>query len=172
MRALAISANLFEDIELAAPMAALQLSGVEVEVASPDGGTITGKHGATYQSDLDVASVNPTRYTLLLLPGGRAPADLRQHPSVLEVARHWMDADKPVAAICHGPQILISAERVTGRRMTGYSGIGQELQAAGADYQDEPVVTDGKLVTSREPGDLPVFISQMLRTIGVPNTAD
>lgn len=82
-----------------------------------------------------------------------------------------MDADKPVAAICHGPQILISAERVRGRHMTCHASVGDELQAAGAHYRDEPAVTDGHLVTSREPKDLPVFVTQILRTLNLPSTA-
>lgn len=171
MRALTISADQFEESELTAPVSALRLGGVEVDVASPGGGTITGKEGTAIASDLDVTEVDPNDYELLLLPGGRAPAALRQHPTVLDLARHWMDADKPVAAICHGPQILISAERVHGREMTCYASVAEELQAAGAHYHDEPVVTDGKLVTSREPGDLPMFITQLLRVLDVASTA-
>jgi protease I len=170
MRALTLSADQFEDTELTAPVSALRLGGVEVDVACPGGGTITGKQGTAIASDLDVTKVDSNDYALLLLPGGKAPAALRQDPTVLALARHWMDADKPVAAICHGPQILISAGRVQGREMTCYASVADELKAAGAQYHDEAVVTNGKLVTSREPKDLPMFITQMLRVLDVPST--
>lgn len=170
MRALVISANQFEDTELTAPVSALRLGGVEVTITCPGEKTILGKGGTEVAADLDVNAVDPNDYALLLLPGGKAPASLRQDPVVLKLARHWMDADKPVAAICHGPRILISADRVRGREMTCHASVAEELEAAGARYRDEPVITDGNLVTSREPKDLPMFITQMLRVLDVPST--
>ncbi len=165
MRALTISANNFEDSELIDPVTALTAAGVEVDIASLAPGTITGKKGAQVQATLDVADARTGDYDLLLLPGGKAPAELRQSERVLDLAREFMDADKPVAAICHGPQILISAERVRGRQMTCYESVVSELKDAGADYRDEQVVVDGNLITSRHPGDIPLFIDQILHRV-------
>ncbi|MBK1724189.1 type 1 glutamine amidotransferase domain-containing protein [Thiocystis violacea] len=165
MRALTISANNFEDSELIDPVAALTAAGVDVDIASLAPGTITGKKGVQVQATLGVADVKAGDYDLLLLPGGKAPAELRQSERVLDLARDFMDADKPVAAICHGPQILISAERVRGRQMTSYACVASELKDAGADYRDDQVVVDGNLITSRHPGDIPLFVEQILRTL-------
>lgn len=162
MRALILSADDFEDSELIEPMQALTAAGAEVEIASLTTGSITGKKGLPVQATLEVGEVSHTDYDMLLLPGGKAPAKLRESDAVLDLARGFMDAHKPVAAICHGPQILISAGRVRGRRMTSYASVASELREAGAEYADEPVVTDGSLITSRHPGDIPKFIEQLL----------
>jgi len=165
MRVLVISADNFEDSELTEPVAALKQAGIEVDIASPGASTITGKNGAQIEANLDVSDARAADYDMLLLPGGKAPAQLRQLETVLALARSFMDADEPVAAICHGPQILISADRVRGRRMTSYKSVASELKAAGADYTDEEVVVDRNLITSRQPGDIPAFIERMLRVL-------
>lgn len=165
MRVLTISADKFEDSELTEPVEALKSAGVDVDIASLSTGTITGKKGAEVEANLDVDQADASAYDMLLLPGGKAPAQLRQSERVLGLARAFMDADKPVAAICHGPQILISADRVQGRRMTSYESVASELKAAGAQYTDKAVVTDRNLITSRHPGDIPAFIDTMLKAV-------
>jgi protease I len=167
MRVLAISADNFEDSELTDPVAACRRAGIDVDIASLGAGSITGKKGTEVEANLDVADADPAAYDLLLLPGGKAPARLREDEGVLASARAFMEANKPVAAICHGPQILISAGVVEGRRMTCYASVADELKAAGADYRDEEVVVDGNLITSRRPSDIPAFVDRMFGALGI-----
>jgi len=165
MRVLTITADNFEDSELSEPVAALTQAGVDVDVASLGAGTMTGKKGTEVEANLDVSDADAADYDMLFLPGGKAPAQLREADSVLALARAFMAAEKPIAAICHGPQILISAGLVEGRRMTSYQAVAEELKAAGAQYADEPVVVDRNLITSRNSGDLPAFVQQMLQSL-------
>jgi len=165
MHALIVSANDFEDSELLVPLYRLQEAGVTVEVAGPARGPIVGKHGYTVAVDLAFPEVDPAHYAILVLPGGKAPAAIRNDPQVQGIARAFVVAAKPVAAICHGPQILAAAGLLKGRRVTCYPSVAQELQQAGAQYEDRPVVVDGNLVTSRQPGDLPDFLREMMRLL-------
>lgn len=100
---------------------------------------------------------------MLFLPGGKAPAKVRKEEAALAIARHFMQNNKPVVAICHGPQILISAGLVSGKRMTSWPEVGKELKEAGALYEDKEVVVDGNLVTSRMPEDLPYFLREVMK---------
>jgi protease I len=165
MRALIVSADLFEDRELVEPLRQLQAKQVDVDVAAPQQGQIAGKHGHTVEARLAIGAVRPEEYDLLILPGGKAPASLRTNPEAVAVARHFLQANKPVAAICHGPQVLIATGMLTGRRATGYRGIKQELKAAGVKYEDREVVVDGTLITSRQPGDIPAFMRAIFKLI-------
>jgi protease I len=167
MRALIISADRFEDSELAEPLHQLRAKGVEVAVAAPQRGLITGKHGHTVQAELALEDVEPEAYDLLLLPGGKAPATLQKQPAAVAIARHFLMAGKPVAAICHGPQVLIATGLLAGRRATGYKAIQQELVAAGVEYQDREVVVDGNLITSRQPSDIPAFMEAIFKAMGL-----
>jgi protease I len=162
MRALIISSDLFEDRELAEPLRQLRAEGVEVDVAAPQKGLITGKHGHKVRAGLTLDAVRPEDYDLLLLPGGKAPANLRMNPKAVAIARHFLQADKPVAAICHGPQVLIATGRAT-----CYRDMRQELEAAGVNYQDREVVVDGNLITSRQPADIPAFMRAIFRIMGL-----
>jgi protease I len=165
MRALIVTADGFEDSELAVPLARLREEGIEADIASTRRGRLRGKHGREIEADLALDEVRPERYDLLVLPGGRAPAALRNERLALELARAFMAADKPVAAICHGPQVLASAGVLQGRRATCYSAAADELRAAGAHYEDREVVVDGNLVTARRPADLPAFIRETLKLV-------
>lgn len=165
MKALILSADHFEDSELLVPLYRLQEAGHTVEVASVAGGSIVGKHGYSVPVDKTFTEVDASAYAVLILPGGKAPAAIRHLPEVQTIARAFMAADKPVAAICHGPQILISAGLLVGRRATCYRSVSEELQAAGAHYEDREVVVDGRLVTSRQPGDLPAFMREIMRLL-------
>jgi protease I len=106
-------------------------------------------------------------YDLLLLPGGEAPASLRKVPEAVAIARRFLQADKPVAAICHGPQLLIATGLMAGRTATCYRAVRQELEAAGVNYLDREVVVDGSLVTSRQPGDVPAFMRAIFKITGL-----
>ena len=159
---LIISADGFEDSELLQPYQQLNEEGVSADIASLRAGTLTGKHGMEVTATLTVEEVVPDDYEMLLLPGGKAPAELRKHQRVLDIARHFFQQNKPVAAICHGPQILISAGVMEGRTATSYPSVGDELKNAGANYRDQEVVVDGNLITSRKPDDIPAFVREIL----------
>jgi protease I len=167
MKALIISADNFEDSELLVPYYRLKESGVEVTVASLTRGKITGKHGYEVTVDKTFDEVNPDDYAILVLPGGAAPTEVRKEPKALEIARSFFDRNKPVAAICHGPQILISAGLLQGRHATCYLSVADELKEAGALYEDREVVVDANLVTSRQPADLPAFMRESMKQIGL-----
>ena len=166
MKALIISADKFEDSELLVPYYRLKEAGVEVTVASMRREIITGLHGYEVTVNKTLAEINPDDYAILVLPGGKAPAVVRKEEKALEIARSFFAGDKPVAAICHGPQILISAGLLRGRRATCYRSMADELIAAGADYEDREVVVDGNLVTSRHPADFPAFLREIMRLLG------
>lgn len=112
---------------------------------------------------LSLAQVDPSLYDILVLPGGKAPALLRQDVKMLALVRQFFKDGKTVAAICHGPQILVSAGVLTGRRATCYRGVAEELRKAGCTYSDEQVVVDDNLITSREPADLPAFMREIMK---------
>ena len=165
MRALIISADGFEDSELRVPLFGLKEAGIDVDVASVRHGQIVGEHGWRADVDKVLDEAHPEEYDLLVLPGGKAPALLRANPGVLGIARAFMAANKPVAAICHGPQILVSAGEMRGRRATCFHTIAAELRDAGALYEDREVVVDGNLVTARQPADLAPFIRETIKCV-------
>ena len=167
MKALIISANNFEDSELLVPYYRMKEAGIEVAVASLNRKAITGKHGYEVAVDKTLDEVNPEGYAILVLPGGKAPALVRKEPKALEIARSFFARSKPVAAICHGPQILISADLLQGRRATCYRSVADELKQAGALYEDRAVVVDANLVTSRQPADLPAFMHETMKQLGL-----
>jgi archaeal arginyl aminopeptidase len=167
MRALIVSSDRFEDSELSRPLQHLRTKGVEVDIAAPQRGPITGKHGHRVTAGLALSTVRADDYDLLLLPGGEAPATLRKIPEAVAIVRHFLQANKPVAAICHGPQLLIATGLVAGRTATCYRAVRQELEAAGVNYRDREVVVDGNLVTLRQPADIPAFMRAIFRITGL-----
>jgi protease I len=166
MRALIISADHFEDSELLFPFYRLKEEGLEVDIASIARGKIYGKHGYEVVADRALRDVAPNLYDILILPGGKAPATLRKEQAAVTIAQEFIRDNKPVAAICHGPQILITAGVLQGRRATCYRSVAEELKESGALYEDKEVVVDGKLVTSRQPSDLPAFMREIVRLLG------
>jgi protease I len=168
MNALIISADNFEDSELLVPYYRLREEGIAVTVAAPAGKSIRGKHGYEVSVDLSLVAVDPDDYELLVLPGGKAPEEVRKDPEALAVCRRFFAVGKPVAAICHGPQTLISAGLLKGRRATCYQTVAGEMREAGALYEDREVVVDGNLVTSRQPSDLPAFMRETMKLLKRP----
>jgi protease I len=166
MKVLIVSADGFEDLELLVPFYRLAEAGAGVDVAAPKLAPIRGKHGYEVAANRSVHEVDEEGYDLLILPGGKAPAVLREDERVQQIARWFMEAGKPVAAICHGPQILISAGVMRGRTATCAPPVAAELQGAGATYEDREVVVDGNLVTARRPSDLPAFLREVMRKLG------
>ena len=165
MKVLVISADNFEDSELLVPYYRLKEEGIEVDVASLRKGVIKGKHGYEMGVDKIVDEIDPDDYDLLLLPGGKAPETVRKEQKALDIARAFFAGNKPVAAICHGPQTLITAGLLDGRRATCYRSVAQEMKDAGVLYEDSEVVVDGNLVTSRQPSDLPAFMRETMNML-------
>lgn len=165
MKALIISADSFEDTELLVPYYRLEEEGVHVDIASIKKGKIKGKHGYEVEVNKTLKEVNPDDYDILILPGGKAPETLRKEKKAIEIAKHFFQKNKPVSAICHGPQTLITAGLLKGRQATCYKSVAQEMKDAGAIYEDKEVVIDGNLVTSRQPSDLPAFIRETMRML-------
>jgi protease I len=122
-------------------------------------------HGYDVAVDTTLDEVNADDYGILILPGGAAPAVVRKEPKALEIVRNFFARNKPVAAICHGPQILVSAGLLRGRRATCYTSVADELKQAGALYEDREVVVDANLVTSRHPADLPAFMRETMKQL-------
>jgi protease I len=165
MKAIMISADNFEDVELLLPYYRLKEEGVETDIASAGWGVIKGKHGYEAKVTKVLDEVRPDDYDLLVLPGGKAPETVRLQPKALDIARSFFAGNKPVAAICHGPQTLISAGLLKGRRATCYRSVAHEMKEAGALYEDSEVVVDGNLVTSRQPSDLPAFMRETIKML-------
>lgn len=165
MKALIISADNFEDIELLVPYYRLEGEGVHVDIASIKKGKIKGKHGYEVEVNKTLKEVNPDDYDILILPGGKAPETLRKEKKAIEIAKHFFQKNKPVSAICHGPQTLITAGLLKGRKATCYKSVAQEMKDAGAIYEDKEVVIDGTLVTSRQPSDLPAFMRETIKML-------
>ena len=167
-KALILTANEFEDMELFFPYFRLLEEGFDVDIAAPQKGVIHGEHGYSLQISRKIDEVNPDEYNLLLIPGGfpdGAPAAVRKIQKAQEIARSFFAKNKPVASICHGPWLLVSAGLVKGRHLTSYwhDGVPEEIKAAGGIFEDREVVVDGNLVTSRWPMDLPAFTREMVK---------
>lgn len=162
-----MSADDFEDSELLVPYYRIQEAGYTVDVAARKSGIIRGMHGYEVLAVKSFADVEARKYVALVLPGGKAPATVRKDPLAISIARHFFDVNKPVAAICHGPQTLISAGLLNGRRATCYRTVAGELREAGALYEDSEVVVDGRLVTSRKPDDLPAFMRELMKLLSL-----
>lgn len=167
-KAVILTADKFEDMEVFVPLFRLIEEGWQVDIAAPTLDPIGGEHGYALKPAKTIDKVNPDEYDLLLIPGGfpdGAPATVRKIKRAQEIARSFFAKNKPVASICHGPWTLVSADLVKGRRLTSYwhDGVPQEIQKAGGNWEDEEVVVDGNLVTSRYPMDLPAFCREMLK---------
>jgi len=160
----------FEQDELLSPMEALEDANAEVKVIAPHEDKIKGwkytDWGKKVKVDLSLDEANADDFDALMLPGGVInPDHLRREPQAVLFVKKFFDAGKPVAAICHGPQMLIEAGVVRGRRLTSFQSIKTDLQNAGAEWVDEEVVVDNGLVTSRSPDDLQAFNAKMIEEI-------
>ncbi|HEU5047263.1 MAG TPA: type 1 glutamine amidotransferase domain-containing protein [Rickettsiales bacterium] len=149
-----ITADNTEDLEFFYPYYRLTEEGYTVDVVTPDGGKFAGKHDLGLSETKAITAVKPADYELLYLPGGKAPSELRKNEDVLAFVKEFARNGKPIAAVCHGPQVLISAGLVKGKQMAAWPEVGKELTEAGATYVDEALVEDGQFITARKPGDL------------------
>jgi protease I len=164
----------FELTELVEPVKALRAAGATVQVLAPHGGDIQGMNhlekAQKIQVDLELSKVSAKDFDALVLPGGVANPDaLRLDRMAISFIKGFSDADKPIAAICHGPWTLIEADAVQGKKMTSWPSLQTDLRNAGATWIDQEVVIDGKLVTSRKPDDLPAFNQEFLKVLTTTN---
>jgi protease I len=165
MKAVIVSADQFEDSELRVPCERLRAEGVEVDIASMRTGRITGKHGYQAEPNKTLRQIDASDYDLLLIPGGKAPAALLKEKDALQIVKLFFEQKKPVAAICHGPQVLVAAGVMNNRHATCYHSVAPEIQDAGVIYEDREVVVDGNLITSRQPSDLDAFMREIMKSL-------
>ena len=157
-RILMIAADGFEDSELLEPRRILKEQGADVTLASLKLGEIEGDNGATVEVDAVLSSLDIESFDALLLPGGtKNPDKMRMEEGVVAVIRRFADSGRPVAAICHAPWLLIEADVIRGRTVTGWPSIRTDLRNAGGNVVDQEVTVDGNIVTSRMPEDIPAF---------------
>lgn len=170
-RILTFVEEIYEDLELWYPKYRLMEAGAKVTVAAPVAGKkYSGKHGYPCVSDAAIPEMDARDFDGVLLPGGFMPDKLRRDPLVLKLVRNFHEEGKLVAAVCHGGWIAISAGIYRGKRVTGSPGIKDDLENAGAVWEDAPVVVDGNLVSSRKPDDLPLFVPAMLDVLAKQRT--
>ena len=162
-----VLADDFEDSEFRVPYDRLRQSGHEVTVIGTEAGKeVKGKKGReTFTVEATPADADPGEFDALVIPGGHAPDKLRLSAEMVDLTRKLFESGKPVAAICHGPQLLIEAEVVEGKRLTSWASVRKDLENAGAQWVDEPLVVDGNLITSRKPDDLDVFCDAILERL-------
>jgi protease I len=158
----------FEDSEFSVPFERLQGAGHAITVFGKAAGeTVSGKRGtASKLVEAAAGSLAPEDFDALVIPGGHSPDSLRTDADVVGFTRAFFETGKPVAAICHGPQLLIEAGCVKGRKLTSWLSVRTDLRNAGAEWVDEEVVADANLITSRKPGDMPAFCRAILESLG------
>ena len=169
---LIVATDGFEESELFGPLKILGDRGAEVKLAAPDlkpiQATVHDDPGKTIRPDLTVDQVQAEDYDALILPGGvRNPDQLRTNKAAIDLIRAFAEAGKPVAAICHGPWLLVEADLLRGKTATSWPSIRTDLRNAGANVVDQPAVTDGNIVTSRNPDDVPAFTEAVIRLVEV-----
>lgn len=160
-----ISTHNFEDTELIYPYYRLKEAGADVKIASLEKGTIRGKHGIKVTAECTIKELDADNYDGVIIPGGWAPDRLRVYKEVLDFVSRMNKKGKLIAAICHGPHVLISAGVARGKKLTAVRPLWDDLKNAGATVQDKAVVKDKNIITSRFPPDLPVFCREIIQTL-------
>ncbi|MFO8089047.1 MAG: type 1 glutamine amidotransferase domain-containing protein [Desulfatiglandaceae bacterium] len=162
-----VLADFFEDSEYTVPVESFKNAGHRIVVVGLEAGeTVRGKKDGTPATvEKSFQEVSAADFDALLIPGGYSPDKLRVDEQAVNFVRDFMKAGKPVFSICHGPQILITADVLRGRKITGWKSIKQDIKNAGAEFVDSEVVVDGNLVSSRQPSDLAAFVSASLEKL-------
>ena len=162
-----VLANNFEDSEAIEPKNHLEALGADVVTVGAEKGTVSGKKGATLEVEKTFSEVSPDEFQMLVIPGGGAPENLRIVDDAVAFTRRFVESGKPVGSICHGPQLLISADVLKGRTVTSVNKIRDDVKNAGGKYVDEELVIDDNLITSRVPKDLPAFNDALGKALGL-----
>lgn len=159
-------ADLYQELEVWYPLLRLKEAGIEVVVVGPEKGkTYKGKYGYPIASDVNAKEVKVEEIDGIIIPGGYAPDILRRYQEIVALVRTAYEQQKVVAAICHGGWVLASAKILAGKTVTGFFAIKDDLEHAGARFVDAEVVVDGKLITSRKPEDLPMFVVEIIKAL-------
>ncbi|AZK46548.1 type 1 glutamine amidotransferase domain-containing protein [Paenibacillus lentus] len=160
-------ANDFEDSEMQVPYEEVKKAGHEADIIGLEAGeTLKGKQGKVeYQADKAITDVKVADYDAVVIPGGASPENLRLNDGILQFVKEANEAKKTIAAICHGPQILISADLLKRRTITCYPPLKDDVVNAGAEFKDQEVVVDGNYITSRTPKDEPAFVREILQAL-------
>ena len=165
-KVLAITDNDFEDLEMWYPVYRMREAGAEVVVAGPEAKKqYIGKYGVPLESDISYSEANSEDYDAYYVPGGWAPDRMRRDADVLRLTKEFHEQSKPIAHICHGGWVLVSARICEGYKMTSTPGIKDDLMNAGAQWVDEEVVVDRNIVSGRRPPDLPAFMREFIRLV-------
>jgi len=156
----------FDDLELSYPVIRLREEGAQVDLVGPEAEeTYIGKDGIPFKSDYAYGDVNPEDYDAVIIPGGWAPDKIRRSPDVIKIVQHMNDHNKTIGQICHAGWVLSSAGILEGKTVTSTPGIKDDLINAGATWVNEPVVTDGQLVSARRPPDLPKYLPELIKVM-------
>lgn len=164
-RVLMITGDGVEDIEFFYPYYRFTEGGYSVDVVTVDGKGFKSKNGYELPDAMMLSDANPNNYDLLYLPGGKAPEKLKKEQVVIEFVQEFCETGKPVAAICHGPQILAAAGVSDGKRIAAWPECQEEVEEAGAAWQDEASIRDGQFITARWPADLPVQMKDVMEVL-------
>lgn len=168
---LILTADKTEDTEFFYPFYRFIEEGYKVDVATPEGGAFKGKNGSGLHETKKISEVSSADYDLLYIPGGKAPAKLKKIEEVLALVRHFFESNKPIAALCHGPQVLAAAHLIEGRKIAGWPEIENEIVEAGGIFIDQETVIDGPFITARWPGDLPAHLAATLEALHADSEA-
>jgi len=153
----------FDDLELWYPVLRLREEGAQVDLVGPEANeSYIGKDGVPAESDYAFSDINPEEYDAVIIPGGWAPDKIRRYDDVKKIVNHMNDNNKTIGQICHAGWVTISADILEGKTVTSTPGIKDDMRNAGATWVNEPVVTDGQLVSSRRPPDLPDYLPELI----------
>lgn len=167
MKIACVLADGFEDSEFKEPYEALKKAGHEITILGiKSGEELTGaKKGEKVTTEKAITDVKPEDFRALLIPGGHSPDKLRANDDVVQFVQHFYDLGRLIMAICHGPQLMLAADRYKGYKITAWKTVQADLNKAGADVVDTEVVADGQMITSRQPEDIPAFIDASLKAL-------
>jgi len=165
---LILTANDTQDLEFFYPYYRFIEAGYHVDVATPDGGEFKGKMGMGLKDTMAIADVAASQYQLLYIPGGKAPAELKKNEGAITIVRDFVQAKKPVAAICHGAQLLAAAGVIQDKNIAAWPEVQEEVEEAGAVFVSRPTVVDGQFITARWPGDLPSHLAATIQFLEQP----
>jgi len=164
-RILILTANDAQDLEFFYPYYRFIEAGYHVDVATPKGGEFKGKQGMGLKYTIALSDADASQYALLYIPGGNAPEELKRNEDALSITKHFADSKKPIAAICHGAQLLAAAKVIKGYNIAAWPAVEGEIKEAGGKYVNEATVIDGQFITARWPGDLPSHLAHTLEAL-------